>query len=808
MWRCACRRGERVAAGLVLCVALGLVTRPVAARAPLTAPAAPVDTAPERIELMGLRLNGVDAGGIVAVRRLGSDGHQLALDIATWSALGLRRVDTGEWQPLAAAGVAARVDESTQTLHLEAPASAFVGGRVAREPAPLPRWPSGRGGFLNYELHSQPAQGLQPRRSAGWLEFSGFGPAGALRHTALVTQTGRAAGASGHTRTRRLETTWIHEDPAQRQTLELGDTVSQPGGWGRALRFGGLSWRSDFSLDPGFVRHPTPTLQGEVLQPSTIELYVDGLRRSVHGVPAGPFEIGVPEAAAGSGEMRLVLRDLLGREQVLVLPYHSHVALLRPGLAAWSLDLGLERLDYGWRSGHYGDPLAVLTRREGLHERWTQEWRAELTRSQRTLGTGAVHLLPDGSTLQGQFAVSHRSNAPAGEATLGTMLSLQAERQHNGHGAALQWRQHSASFRQLGQPDSAAPRWQLLANLGTRWAGWGLGLTLAGEQPRDSPRRLWSSSRLSRQLGDLGQLSFTLRRDHDAGAYAATVHLHLPLGRQQSASMGRTRRSSGQPGGGHETVDTLGWQTTPAEHSGLGARLVAERAHSEPPGAGSTLTSTRQGAELLWQGDQLAVDLAVTTGPGGTQARLAARGAIGVVDGHGFASRRIDGSVAVVRLDGLPGVGIRLDHRRVARTDAEGRAVLTGLRPHELQRIEVEAEELPAEVEARNLALELVPPGRAGITVKLGVERGRSLRLVLRRADGRLPMAGSRIEIDGREPQPGDVVGFDGRGYLARLGVGTRLSLRVHEPDGSQCRLQLELPPGPGDTELGEQTCH
>src|SRR5690606_30254055 len=129
---------------------------------------------------------------------------------------------------------------------------------------------------------------------------------------------------------------------------------------------------------PGFISVSRPAMQGEAALPSTLELYVNDVLRLKRDVPSGPFSIQDMPVVSGQGEARLVVTDLLGREQVIVAPYYASPRLLDAGLKAYSYEIGAIRENYGVASNNYGRALAVGTFRRGMSNRWTAEIRSEL----------------------------------------------------------------------------------------------------------------------------------------------------------------------------------------------------------------------------------------------------------------------------------------------------------------------------------------------------------------------------------------------------------------------------------------------
>ncbi|HWK50768.1 MAG TPA: fimbria/pilus outer membrane usher protein, partial [Steroidobacter sp.] len=239
----------------------------------------------------------------------------------------------------ALAGLSYRVDEARQLLSIEAPPELFSLTRIdARRGVLTKPMPAPLGGFFNYDVF---ATSDQTRRATNALAeiglFNGFGVA-----IGSFVRRDLPAGA----RTIRLETTWTDDRPEAMVSARAGDLISGAGAWGRAVRFGGLQWATNFATQPGFSSLSRPAMQGEAALPSTLELYVNDMLRLKREVPAGPFSIQDMPVVTGQGEARLVITDLLGREQVIVAPYYASPRLLDAGLNAYSYEIGAIREDY------------------------------------------------------------------------------------------------------------------------------------------------------------------------------------------------------------------------------------------------------------------------------------------------------------------------------------------------------------------------------------------------------------------------------------------------------------------------------
>ncbi len=739
--------------------------------------------------LLALKVNGVPQDSMLRAVRL-SEG--LAIPQSSWDELHLRiptgsppRVIDGEQHVLLAAAGPLRwhIDEATQTLEIDAPASAFVGQSVDTGPA-LPRvtQPSVWAPFINYDAEWQArrtATGSHRSADALW-EAGLFSPLGDFSSTSLARSEGRSV---------RLDTRWQRDDPARLARLRVGDSINQAGAWGRALRFGGVQWGTDFSLQPGFLSFPLPTLRGEAALPSTLDVYVNNSQRLQSRLQAGPFDLSELPVVTGQGEIRTVVRDLLGREQVVVTPYYVSPSLLKPGLSAISVEVGKVREDYGLANNRYGQAMATVTERRGVTDRFTRELRAEVAGRQQAVGATGWMLWPALGTASAS-AVASRSR----DSGQGWMLGATLDRQAQNWSGSLQVRRSSVRFSQLGQPDASqggAPRLVLTAALGTSWRGNSLGASFTQQRGGAFPAKL-AQLNFSRDLGYWGYVGLVAFRDLSPGG-SRTIGLSWSRALDARHSAGvSVQRQSGGTGGDQVLVQTQ-LQRNPSFGSGLGYQMTVE------DGGHQTL-------QAQWQAEHAQLTGGVARRGHDTETRAGASGGLAWVDGSFFASRRIEGGIAIVDVGGHPGVHVTQDNQIVARTDAQGRAFVTGLRGYQPNRVGIDAADLPMDAELDALSILLTPSARSAARIEFPVLRGRSASLRVIDAVGAPLQPGTQLRTAGSKRS--FPVGLEGRTYVAGLAEG-RNQVTATWPDG-HCQIEFELPPSRGSDdlpELGVQTC-
>jgi len=737
--------------------------------------------------LLAVRLNGVPQDGMWRAVRL---PEGLAIPRQHWDDMhlrlpagGVRQLEgephvllsrEGDWRW--------RIDEATQTLVLDAPAAAFLGQRLELAvEAPRVTEPALWAPFLNYDAQVQVRQSSQTAADALW-ELGLLGPRGDLSSTQLSRRGGMT----------RLDTRWQRDDPQRLTRWRLGDSISHAGSWGRALRYGGVQWGTDFSLQPGFLSFPLPTLKGEAALPSTLDVYVNNSQRLQSRVPAGPFDLNELPVVTGQGEIRTVVKDLLGREQVVRTPYYVSPALLKPGLRALSVDVGFEREDYGLRSNRYGRLLASVTERRGLTERLTAEWRAEASGRQLALGAGGWWLWPALGTLSAATAVSQ-----ARQAGRGWMLQSGLDRQAQDWSGSLQWRHASRGFSQAGQSSATAAREVLAVAVGRSWAGQGVGVSFTRQRGGSVEARL-AQVNYGREIGRWGYVGAILLRDLGRGGSGTTVAFSwtLALDSQHSAGVNVQRQPDLQ--GRQTTLVQAQVQRNPALGMGLGYQVLAG-------------SDGHQLAQATWQGEQSVLSGAVGRRAGLTEVRAGAAGGLAWVDGSAFAGRRIEGGLAVVDVGGHEGVRVTQDNQIVARTDAQGRAFLTSLRGYQTNRVGIQAGDLPMDAEVQAVEVQITPAARSAARIAFPVQHGRSASLQVFELNGEALPPGAELRPQGSSRS--FPVGLGGRAYLGALAQGrNEVAAAWLDARGAQrqCRFDFSLPPPRGDDlpELGALICH
>jgi len=672
-----------------------------------------------------------------------------------------------------------RLDESTQTLAMQVPPGLFDATRLMGEETRFsaPALAS-LGGFLNYDVTANHAQGQT--NTNGLLELGGFGSWGTAQTSILALDLNGQASAI------RLDTTWTRDQPMQLNSFRFGDATSGTSSWGGAVHFGGAQWATNFSTQPSLISFPLPGISGEAALPSTVDLYVDSALRMRRQVPSGPFSIQDLPVPSGQGDARIVVRDMLGREQIITQPFNTNSQLLKQGLHNYSYEVGFVRRNFGIDSNNYGRLVAVGTHRLGLTEQFTGEVHGEFLGNQQTLGLGGVLTLPSAGVLSGSFAASHSDKG------MGGLLGLGFRRQSRSFSFGVNTQIASQRFVKLGmQPEALAPRHisQAFVNLSTTDYG-AFSARYTQQAFYDQEDKTIVSGSYARKIGSLGNLSMSMMRFLSGNAETVvSLNFSMLLGNRTNANISTTAKP------GREQAQLQLGRSVPAGN-GVGYRLVA--------GAGDS--DARQ-AELNMQNQVGNYSLGASQTNGQTAFRGSANGGIAFLGGSAFLSRRITDSFAVVKVPGYSGVGIYADNQLVARTDTNGSALLPRLRPYQKNTVRIEQADLPMDAQIDAVQLDAVPYFRSGLLLKFPVKRSRGALLTVVLENGEALPAGALAQIIRDNVEQNEVfpTGLRGELYLTGLAASNRLRVTLLE---QSCEFML---PFPESTEplpyLGTYTC-
>jgi len=736
--------------------------------------------APFTLELYAIKVNGQDMG-VGQILYSKSAGYLVtAENLENWglnqaNSVPIKSMNADYYSLADLKGFKSSFDAANQELLLEFDPAAFKPTIFAAQVEKIVPSPPETGGYANYDFYSTNSSswtlnqtqlnsmfevGVFNRLGAGFSSFSG------------QNLYNNSRGANTSARLIRLETHWIRDFSEEKQSLKFGDNTGRSGVWGRPVKYGGFQFGTNFATQPGFVTIPLPKFAGEAALPSTTEVYINGFKQSTQSIAPGPFQFNNIPFITGSGEARLVIKDMLGREQVITQPFYVTPGLLRPGVEDYTIEMGFVRNNFGIDNASYGRPMVVGTKRKGFNDKFTTEWRAEALLDQQTAGLAATYIMP----IQAAFtAAAVVSNSRAGN---GGFLLLGLDRQSfMGVNFGIRSQFTSNNFTQLGSVMSGQAK-QYSATMGFPTKMGSFGISYNYFKSANLLRSESLAASYSKSLGRKVSVSLSVYTSLSGPQNPmANLFLSYPL----DNGIFTSSNFSSQQG----RIDgSIMAQKNPPMGIGpqLGFRALVGGGQGQRESAGITLR-TDYGTYIFDAGRT----------PGQTIYNMSANGSAAFMDGKIFLSSRFYDSFAVAQVADYADVPVYLNGQLAARTDSQGYAILPGLVPYQKNRISIITDDLPMEAQIERTEAEVVPRYHSGVSLKFSVELtiGALVRLVAENGEP-LPN-GTELHIEGN-PEVFQVA-LQGEAYLTGINKKNRVKATWY---GQTCDVEVNLPENPG----------
>ena len=685
-------------------------------------------------------------------------------------------------------------DETAQSIELEIP----NGARIARElgasaSGDTIELASGTGLVLNYAAFAAANYNINDAlagTSGGSLSLDAraYSNLGTIQQTAILGTTTFADMTA-----LRLDTVWQYSDPRRLLTYRLGDIVSGGLNWTRPIRVGGGQLRRNFSLRPDLITRPLPLIQGTAAVPSTLDVYINGVKTYSSQVQEGPFNVDNLPVYTNSGTARVVLTDSTGRESESEGEFFTSPELLKHDLFDFSAEAGVVRRDYGSESFGYDDePVFLGSARYGISDILNGEGHVEASTRLVEAGGGLVFNAGRFGILGGAVAGSLYDGEMgmlaygSWSAQLGDFgISASAAHTFGDYRDLAAVTATSAGIStQVGVP-RALDQISLTYNIEEFKAG--VGLSFIHQLTADGRRSLIAGAGYSQSLPyDISMSANAYADLGDTPDYGVTLNFSMPLGDTMNSAVTATASRSeftvtaeaSKPFA--DVADPTAWRVAHSE----GTRRATSA-------NGLYRTSKAQVTGNLIQEGNMA------------RGNVAVDGAVVVAGGGLMLGPTIYDSFAVVDA-GAPGVTVEHENQAVGKTGGNGKLLLPNLHAFQRNKIGIDVDDLPLNASVEESEVLITPREMTGVVVNFGVKADEKAALViLTDAEGKVIPESSEVMLDGN-PEP-FLVGYDGQVYLT--GIAARNSITVKH-GGNQCAVSFAFDGGPeGQTTIGPLKC-
>lgn len=551
----------------------------------------------------------------------------------------------------------------------------------------------------------------------------------------------------------RLMTSWTYNNPDKLLTLTVGDNYSGSQSWTNSVRFAGLSLSHNYSQQPDYNTTAKDILSDTVALPSTVDLYVQGVKQSSRQVEPGQFTLNTAPVFTGNSAAQVVITDINGQQRVVNLNLYGSDLLLTPGINVWSINAGWIRKDYSYRSFSYDHSLiAIGNARYGLTNNLTLEGHTEQGQPLQNGGAGVNYLLsPWLGVVHSDYSVSQHQGMTGQQWGLGWQWSNQRMTLSASHN------QRSSTYADSSvledgilstRSDNAFMSWSVNP-IGTVDVSW-INRNFSGENSqyvglswsRLFPHSISVSASLTRAMGENNDQSLYLSL---SVPLSGTQYLNLSHNQDNQSVNNQLAWSksleSGKPGWGASASISQGDNAT--THLSYNYR--------------STWSDSELGYNHFGQQNNYYGSLA---------------GAVGWFNGGIYATRQLGDAFAIVDTGGIANIPVYLSHNPVGKTDSHGRLFLNNLLPYYKNDITIDVLSLPEDYRALDTEKEVIPASGGGATANFSVYRTRAVLLTTRAVDGKEVDFAAPVNVltsDGQRPIKGTastIVGYGGEIYL------------------------------------------
>ncbi len=680
------------------------------------------------------------------------------------------------------------VNDNQLTMDVVLPVSSFENTNVDMQREIVKPNPPQPGGFFNYDVFAVKTDIKSVVDGA--FELGVFNQNGVGLTNVLVRDVGRESEFI------RLETNWTIDQPNSISSLRIGDTISRGGSIGQSVRFGGLQYATNFATRPDLVTFPQLTLNGSAVLPSSVDVYLNNIKTFSQNVPPGPFTLNNLPVFTGSGEARLVVKDLFGREQVISQPYYASRSLLTEGLHDFSYETGFNRLDYATASDNYQDFFASVTHRYGFNNHFTAEAHGEWQSKRQLLSVGSVYLMKNIGVADATIAASNQDDDGSGQ-----LISIGYERQGSAFGIGARTQLATEHFSQLGQLKNDSG----VARLSSVFVGWqqakfgSLSVSYINQLRGDADKNELLNISYSRNLFAGWFLSVTALKNLE-NSHGNTVLFNITKALDQTNGQATTANINATHSK-FTDIATMQIQRNLPVGTGFGYRLLAGVNDNKRVEAGLSAQSNvgTYSIEVANAGNQQAY-------------RANISGGMAYVPGHLMFARRLNESFAVVDVGGYAGVRVYSENQLVGRTDVNGMQLIPNLRSYQRNNISIEPQDIKLDAAVGDTKTTAIPYFRSADYIKFSVQKVRAATLRVIQKNGQFVPSGAIFTVKNSQVASYPVA-QNGLLYISDLDAQNLLSASWVQHLGDevisqQCLLDLaftentELVP-----DLGEFVC-
>lgn len=566
---------------------------------------------------------------------------------------------------------------------------------------------------------------------------------------------------------RRLSSSLTIDQYRNQHQLIIGDTITPAASsWGDSHPIFGLSWGTNYSLDPSFSTLPDYAIYGVNDVPAVARFLVDGEQVRQTELNPGPYEFYDLPFPDAFGNMTVEVEDVLGRTQRFNVPYIRIPNLYREGLHTYSYGIGAEKVTSDTFIGEFGGLVAASTHRYGFSDTFTGEVHGKISAGSISLGVSGDMALLEADRLLSVAAAASYSSVGAGFQAGLSFGSIQRNADALFRGSVRFTSHDFHTGTQEPVADQLQSRFdvRLVSSLGGA-----LPFTISYEYSDRWDGKVRHRLRAGRTWAISDGWSASVSGTMSAGSNGSSERLFVGLSKSfGEESRVRGRISNRQTGDGAR-VSAMVRRSKP---SGPGVGYYART--SGDPGTG---WFERVSFGLDGEAENFTYSARGRAGRGNFDGNATLSGSIGFLDGDTFLASNLRSSYVLVRSGEAEDLPIRLNYNFIGETGSDGLLISDGLRRFSRNRVEFRAEDLGFDfsLDGVSQTRTVVPVALGGYVVDFPIKEQYPATVQMVDVDG-APLSSGAIVFNADTEESARVT-TDGKVFLENVGDGQRLEV-------------------------------
>ncbi|MEB3767321.1 fimbria/pilus outer membrane usher protein [Acinetobacter sp. MD2] len=669
--------------------------------------------------------------------------------------------------------ITAQFDESSQSLKVDIATNLFKHQNASDTQQKVT--PANFGGFINYELFYNYQDNNQNTNQS----YNTLIQLGLFKDYWLFNNTFAYYNEADLNKTVRVNTTLQFDFPEKLTNLVIGDATTPYNPLINSLRFGGISWGTNYQSRPGFVYWNVPSLQGSAKVPSTVDLYINGVSVYQQQVTPGDYNLQVGANLQQTGNAQIVVEDILGNRSVQSFPVLLSNQLLRPGLNDYNISLGKLRYNYNLDSSDYRNFFTSGFFRRGISQNISLGFNAAYSQDIQNLGimwTQAVahSVVVDLLAMSSYDKKSHLSSA------YGFSTSKEFKRVSLGLSSRYQERNYKFIGDEL--TDSFAPiKFENLVYLSFSKIPWLDNINLNYAEQRYYTSNNPSSRNQDNKVFTLG---FTRR---------VTPKLDLQV--NYFNAFGATKNS------GAVLALTYRFDQNKAIHAAQStnneSNLQFAQYSNQQTGLDYSVGVNRRNNQNVYSFDGRYktnvgdLDFQYYKTHSGNQAQLNFSGSMVWLANQFAFTKSVNNAFALVKVDQYPNIDLYLTNSLVNKTNKNGYAFIHNIIPYVPSEINLNQDQLPVDDKILSSSYVLTGLNQRGYVINYPIYHAQNITVRPLTTDHKPFAKGSELHINNPEK---DIypIGSDGTATLYSLIPG-QYQLDIFSSSPNQCRTQLTV---------------